>query len=65
MVSHVTVSGVWEGREKVSHVTVSGVWVGSEKVSHVTIFRDWRDNGNVVTCNSFCGLEGEGKRCHM
>ena len=35
MVSHVTVSGVWEGREKVSHVTVSGVWEGREKVSHV------------------------------
>ena len=50
MVSHVTVSGVWEGRGKVSHVSVSG---------------DWMDKGNGVTCNSFWALEGNGKRCHM
>ena len=61
MVSHVTVSGVWEGREKVSHVTVSGVWEGREKVSHVTVSGSWMDKGKGVTCNGFWGLEGPGK----
>jgi hypothetical protein len=65
MVSHVTVSGVEEDREKVSHVTVSGVWEGRETVSHVPISGDWMDKGNGVTCNGFCGLEGNRKRCHM
>jgi hypothetical protein len=52
MVSHVTVSGDWEGREKVSHVTASG---------------DGRDTGNGVTCNGFWVLgwgKGRGVTCN-
>ena len=41
-----------------SHVTVSGVWEGREKASHVTVSGGRRDKGNGVTCNGFCGLGG-------
>ena len=67
-VSHVTVSGVWEGREKVSHVTVSGVW--GKKGEGVTcnfgekgkggtcngFWGGWKEEGKGVTCNGFWGV---------
>ena len=63
IVSHVTVSGAWGGREeKVSHVAVSGVWgVREEKVSHVTVSGVWREEGKCVTCYGFWGLGGGGE----
>ena len=76
-VSHVTVSGVWEGmkrcymlrflgvgggREKVSHVTVSVVWGRREKISLVTVSEVWGEKGK---CVGFWELEGLGRWCHM
>ena len=62
-VSHVTVSGVWEGREKVSHVTVSGVW--GKKREGVTC--NFGEKGKGGTCNGFWGggkEEGKGVTCN-
>ena len=67
--SHVTVSGVWGGREKVSHVTVSGGWGlgGVGKRSHMLRFVGFggrREKVSRVTVSRVWGELGKGVTCY-
>jgi hypothetical protein len=57
--------GVWWIKERYHMLWFLGLGGRKEKVSHVTDSGVWEGQGKGVTCNGFCGLEGEGERCHM